>query len=271
MCALDSLWCQIKRQTSWILNLHTVIINSNARSQIILLQLPMAKGIRQSLTQGLSRFASRRRIRSLSDNFPLSGITALAPNLLAAQFIYGLSRLPFWNALDHLWTVPDPSRLHSVSIFKLRIRYDFLTTTQRPSLRPPSRINTPFSRRRFVWQYTPSGVISHTRANSSVVMLGFSNIKLRIFSVVTTSPCCLIVAYTINSFCRYSGAGNPASAISRNILSTPSPNSFTSLWLREKCISRILFGLTKPGNIPGLSTVMWSSNNFTWISVPRML
>ena len=55
MCALDSLWCQIKRQTSWILNLHTVIINSNARSQIILLQLPMAKGIRQSLTQGLSR------------------------------------------------------------------------------------------------------------------------------------------------------------------------------------------------------------------------
>jgi hypothetical protein len=65
-----------------------------------------------------------------------------------------------------------------------------------------------------------------------------------------------------------------------NILSTPSPNSFTNLYDRiynaifgflEKCISRMLYGLTKPGRMPGLSTVIWSSNSFTCMSVPKML
>ena len=37
---------------------------------------------------------------------------------------------------------------------------------------------------------------------------------------VTASPCCLMVAYTINSFCRYSGAGWPVPSISLRIIST---------------------------------------------------
>ena len=63
--------------------------------------------------------------------------------------IVGTSPIPE-PLVSHL-IVAYPIVTASHLILKLWIRHDFLTTTQCPSLRPPSRINTPFSRRRFVW------------------------------------------------------------------------------------------------------------------------
>ena len=148
-------------------------------------------------------------------------------------------------------------------------------TSQWPPLSGPTRRIMPCSRKFFMCFSTAFTEILRDSASSDWVIpecsfiisiifsLLFSLLSSLLSSTVSSLNAELSRTFTINSTCLYSGSGLPASAISRNIRSTPSPNSFTSLYrcinwtifgLREKCIWRILSIRTMPGRMPGLST-----------------